>query len=219
MPSPNPSVKQRLRAILAEERPAAITEDVWHGLLGRLAPVSESYLRDLLRATGLPFAQPYCGIRQHSFEELEQSLRKMLEVYSAAMAAGDRKLARYCRKQVIAAKDRARFQARRGRTASGKAETLSEDTPPANGAGMAEAPGPDAALATAVKAAEAPSQVTTPPIAPARAESPTPRAAPATAADKLEMAEWMLVWLENPEVFPAWVEARKKYRNAVGGPL
>jgi hypothetical protein len=24
------------------------------------------------------------------------------------------------------------------------------------------------------------------------------------------MAQWMLVWLENPEVFPAWVEARKK---------
>jgi hypothetical protein len=23
------------------------------------------------------------------------------------------------------------------------------------------------------------------------------------------MAQWMLVWLENPEVFPAWVEARK----------
>jgi hypothetical protein len=30
--------------------------------------------------------------------------------------------------------------------------------------------------------------------------------------DKAEMAEWMLVWLENPEVFPAWVDARKKVR-------
>ena len=27
------------------------------------------------------------------------------------------------------------------------------------------------------------------------------------------MAQWMLVWLENPEVFPAWVEARKKARG------
>ena len=27
---------------------------------------------------------------------------------------------------------------------------------------------------------------------------------------KEDMVEWMLVWLENPEVFPAWVEARKK---------
>jgi hypothetical protein len=24
------------------------------------------------------------------------------------------------------------------------------------------------------------------------------------------MARWMLVWLENPEVFPVWVEARKR---------
>ena len=75
MASGNPSVKQRLRALLADECPAAITEEVWASLLSRLGPVSESYLRDLLRATGLPFAQPYCGIRQHTFEELERSLR------------------------------------------------------------------------------------------------------------------------------------------------
>jgi hypothetical protein len=24
------------------------------------------------------------------------------------------------------------------------------------------------------------------------------------------MVQWMLVWLENPAVFPAWVDARKK---------
>lgn len=29
-------------------------------------------------------------------------------------------------------------------------------------------------------------------------------------AEKAEMAQWMLVWLENPEVFPAWAEARKR---------
>ena len=161
MASGNPSVKRRLRAILSEERPPAITEEVWNGLLRRLAPVSESYLRDLLRAAGLPFAQPYCGIRQHTFEELEQSLREMLQVYTGLMAAGDRDRARYCRRQVIAAKDRARFQAR------------------------------------------------------------SPRTAPEKAAAKSEMAEWMLVWLEIPEVFPSWVEARKKYRRDAapdGGP-
>ena len=27
---------------------------------------------------------------------------------------------------------------------------------------------------------------------------------------KEEMVAWMLVWLENPAVFPAWVEARKR---------
>ena len=142
MASKNSSIKRRLREFLDERQPAEITEEVWRELLRHLAPVSESYLRDLLRATGLPIAQPYAGIRQHSLEELEQSLRGMLQVYTAAVAAGNRERARYCRRQVIAAKDRAKFQA---------------------------------------------------------AKSPV----------KSEMAQWMLVWLENPQVFPAWVEARK----------
>jgi hypothetical protein len=137
------SVKQRLREWIAARQPAAITETVWRELQAHLAPVSESYLRDLLRATGLPFDQPWAGVRQHTFDELEQSLREMLEVYRAAAAAGDRDRARYCRRQVIAAKDRAKFLAKKK-------------------------------------------------------------------PEKAEMAEWMLVWLENPEVFPAWVEARKR---------
>ena len=86
MPSANKSVKQQLRDYLAANQPAAITEAVWQDLLLRLAPVSESYLRDLLRDTGLPFDQPYAGIRQHTFEELEQSLRDMLQVYSESLA-------------------------------------------------------------------------------------------------------------------------------------
>ncbi len=136
------SVKQQLKAYLEECKPATITEAVWLDLLEKLAPVSESYLRDLLRDTGLPFEQPYAGIRQHTLEELEQSLLGMLQVYRDATAAGNRDRARYCRRQVIAAKDRARFLA-------GKHP------------------------------------------------------------QKEEMAQWMLVWLESPEVFPAWVEARK----------
>jgi hypothetical protein len=137
-----------VREYLETERPEGITAAVWRELLKRFAPVSESYLRDLLRQTGLPFEQPYSGVRQHTFEELEQSLRELLAVYSQAFAAGDRDLARYCRRQVIAAKDRAKFLAANPKTAEKQAE-------------------------------------------------------------KNEMAQWMLVWLENPEVFPAWVDARK----------
>ena len=37
-----------------------------------------------------------------------------------------------------------------------------------------------------------------------------PKTAPEKRAQKEEMAQWMLVWLENPEVFPAWVEVRKR---------
>ncbi len=150
MPSASKSVKQQLRDYLAAKQPAAITETVWQELLRSLAPVSESYLRDLLRDTGIPVDQPYAGIRQHTFEELEHSLRTMLEVYRDSVAAGARDRARYCRRQVIAAKDRAKFLAVNPRTAPEKREL------------------------------------------------------------KGEMAQWMLVWLENPEVFPAWVDARRK---------
>ena len=159
MPSTNRSIKQQLRDYLAANQPTAITEAVWHHLLQNLAPVSESYLRDLLRATGLPFDQPYAGIRQHTFEELEQSLVDVLEVYRAALSAGHRDRARYCRRQVIAAKDRAKW--------------------------------------TAI----------------------TPRTNPEKRTQKEEMAQWMLVWLENPEVFPAWVDARKKSVGQASSPV
>jgi hypothetical protein len=143
-------IKQQVREFLATERPASITEAVWQKLLVLLAPVSESYLRDLLRETGLPFEQPYAGVRQHTFEELEHSLRELQLVYADAMTTGNRERARSCRRQVIAAKDRARFLAG------------------------------------------------------------NPRTAPEKQAQKEEMVQWMLVWLENPEVFPAWVDARKR---------
>jgi hypothetical protein len=139
-----------LRDYLEEQHPPAITEAVWRELLIILAPISESYLRDLLRQTELPFEQPYAGIRQHTLGELEQSLREMLSVYQDAAQSRDRERARYCRRQAIAAKDRAKFLAQDGRTS------------------------------------------------------------PEKKALKAEMAQWLLVWLENPDVFPAWVEARKR---------
>ena len=152
MDTANKPIKRQLRDYLDERRPAAITETVWKDLLQRLAPVSESYLRELLRATGLPFDLPWAGIRQHTFEELEESLCGMWRVYAEAMEAGDRERARYCRRQVIGAKDRAKFLAA------------------------------------------------------------SSRSTPEKKAEKEEMAQWMLVWLENPEVFPAWLEARKRVR-------
>jgi hypothetical protein len=145
-------VKQRLRDYLDAQPVDRIDEAVWLELLHRLAPVSESYLRELLRGTGLPFDQPFAGIHQHTLEELENSLRAMQQVYAGAVAAGDRQRARYCRRQVIGAKDRARYVAQGARTSVEKK------------------------------------------------------------AEKEEMVQWMLVWLENPGVFAAWVEARKRLR-------
>ena len=74
----------------------------------------------------------------------------MQRVYAKALSAGNRERARYCRRQVIGAKDRAKYLTR------------------------------------------------------------NPRTEPEKQALKEEMAQWMLVWLENPEVFPAWVDARKR---------
>lgn len=36
------------------------------------------------------------------------------------------------------------------------------------------------------------------------------RASPEAAARKEEMISWMLIWLEDPEIFPAWLRLRKK---------
>lgn len=114
-----------------------------------LAPISESYLRHLLAETGIPVEPPFGGVRQKTFEELEQSLVEMEEVYTRAKEAGDRSRAQLCRNAVIQAKDHARLAARSHNTA------------------------------------------------------------PAKKAVKEEMVQWMLVWLDNPGVFPVWVKLRR----------
>jgi len=106
-------------------------------------------VRHLLAEAGIPVAQPYGGVRQKTFEDLEQSLVEMERVYSGASQRGDRATAQYCRSVVIEAKDHARLAARSAKTA------------------------------------------------------------PEKKAQKEEMVDWMLVWLENPGVFPVWVKLRK----------
>jgi hypothetical protein len=44
----------------------------------------------------------------------------------------------------------------------------------------------------------------------ARLAARNPRTAPQKRAEKDEMVQWMLVWLENPPVFPSWVRLRKR---------
>jgi len=97
----------------------------------------------VIQQSGLQIDAPWCGIRQHTFAELEASLREFSVVYAAR---GD--LRRFCRDQVIAAKDRAKWLSRQ----AGSNETCKR---------------------------------------------------------KATMAEWMLVWLGDPALFPAWVTALK----------
>lgn len=123
-----------------------MTEAEWAALLERFAPISEGYLRRLLRQSGVAMAPLVEGVRQDSLEELERSLRALGEEYAAAVAAGDVARARACRRPAIEAKNHARWALRRG----------------------------------------------------------------ADRAVKDEMILWLLTWLENPAVFPVWVETRKR---------
>jgi len=106
------SKKRRLEEFLAERQPSRISEETWRELVALLAPISESYLRDLLRRTNLPVSQPFGGVRQSSFEELEASLLEIEAVYAEAVAGGDLTRATACRRVVIQAKDRARLVSR-----------------------------------------------------------------------------------------------------------
>ncbi len=99
----------------------AITEADWKILLERLAPVSEGYLRELLRSSGVPLAPLVEGVRQSSLEELERTLVALQQEYERATAAGNAPRARLCREAVIRAKDHARWAARKG---AGKQEMI-----------------------------------------------------------------------------------------------
>ena len=85
----------------------------WRELAKRLAPVSESYLRRLLRDSGVALHPSVEGVRQDSFEELERTLLALASEYSAALASGDRDRAGFCRRAVLAGKDHARLAARK----------------------------------------------------------------------------------------------------------
>jgi len=119
-----------------------------------LAPVSDRYLRNLLRATGIPLDPLVEGVRQDSFPNLERTLLALANVLALARSSGRPEDEELCRRLVITARDHARLAARR------------------------------------------------------MAGSPDAR------ADKNEMIAWMGVWLENPGVFPVWLELRKRTLQA-----
>jgi hypothetical protein len=133
---------------IAERHPSQIGEAEFAELAHALAPVSESYLRKLVRECGVPLAPLVAGVRQGNLFELEASLCHLLQEYEH----GDAKRRASVRKVVIIAKDHARLAARN----------------------------------------------------------------PARRAEKDEMILWLTTWLENPPLFPAWVEIR---RSLLGGLL
>ena len=93
---------------LEEHHPAQISEAEFALLRADLAPVSESYLRKLLRECGVPLAPMVEGVRQATFAELESSLLRLLAEYESA--GPPRRMA--VRRLVITAKEHARLAAR-----------------------------------------------------------------------------------------------------------
>jgi hypothetical protein len=133
--------KNRVLDFVAARGWNEIGEKEWRDLRSALSDVSET----TLRASGIVIAAPWAGVATHSMEDLESSLLELGQVYENRPD-----LRRYCRDQVIAAKDRARWAAR------------------------------------------------------------SPKVEESKRRMKAETVEWMLVWLDDPAIFPTWVQLRKQ---------
>jgi hypothetical protein len=132
--------KQRVLDFVAARGWDEIGEKEWREIRSALSDISES----TVRASGIRIGAPWRGVAVHTIDELESSLRELSRVYETRPD-----LRRYCRDQVIAAKDRARWAAS------------------------------------------------------------SPKVEESKRSMKAEMVEWMLIWLNDPAIFPTWVELRK----------
>jgi len=94
---------------LERQRPARIGEREWAMLRMELDPVSGSYLRRLLRESGVPLSPLVEGVRQENFDALESSLLNLLAEYES----GDVAMRTTIRRMVIESKDHARWAARK----------------------------------------------------------------------------------------------------------
>ena len=105
---------------LDEHRPARIGEAEFAQLRAALAPVSESYLRKLVRECGVPLDAMVEGVRQATFDDLEASLLRLLDEYER----GDAPRRMAVQRLVITAKDHARLAARNPEKRTEKEEMI-----------------------------------------------------------------------------------------------
>jgi hypothetical protein len=100
------SKKARLLETIAARGWTRIGEAEWNALLAAIPKLTAGDLRDV----GVPVEVPWSGVLQKTFAELENSLGDLAEVYAVRPD-----LRRFCRAQVIRAKDRARWASRNAR--------------------------------------------------------------------------------------------------------
>ena len=105
---PTRGKRTELARWLEEHRPARIGEAEFEALGRALAPVSESYLRKLVRESGVPLDAMVEGVRQGSFDELEASLLRFQDEYER----GDPARRAAVRRVVITSKEHARLASR-----------------------------------------------------------------------------------------------------------
>jgi hypothetical protein len=97
--------RAKLAEWVARRQPSIIGPQEFQQLVEELRPISESYLRQLLRESGVHLAPMVEGVRQSNLGALELSLLALLVEYEA----GDANHKQAVRKLVITAKDHARW--------------------------------------------------------------------------------------------------------------
>ena len=101
-----PSTKRaKLAEWIEQQQPSVIGPKEFEQLAEELRPISESYLRRLLRDSGVPLSPTVEGVRQSNLGALELSLLALLAEYEA----GDIAHRQAVRKLVITAKEHARW--------------------------------------------------------------------------------------------------------------
>lgn len=97
--------RAKLASWIAQHHPSVIGDLEFTQLTQELSPISDSYLRKLLRESGAHLAPMVEGVRQTNLGVLELSLLALLSEYEA----GDAARRQAVRKLVITAKEHARW--------------------------------------------------------------------------------------------------------------
>ncbi len=110
--------RAEVEAYLQRRAAAGIGDAEFADLLLLLRPISEHDLRKLLRDSEFPIS-PFCeGVRQDNLDQLERTLTALAGEYDASDAARTKTI----RREVITAKDHARFAGRRAKDDARRAE-------------------------------------------------------------------------------------------------
>ena len=97
---PSRSRAARVRSLAEAEGWERIGEAEWLAITSTIPGVLPSDIR----RSGVPAEAPWSGVRQKEFDELEDSLNELAAVYAARPD-----LQKFCRAEVIRAKDRAKY--------------------------------------------------------------------------------------------------------------